>query len=159
MQTVQELERTEELQELERTAERLRDKLAESGRDDLALKAHLIVLGLQSPSELLATTGEAAQALGVRSVNTIKRWAHEGRLQGVRRGGRIKVTWDSIRQMANSPTLHAEQQFERDLGAKLGVFGVDEEETPRLTGAWRGRSPWDRTAPEPNEPATTSARA
>ena len=34
------------------------------------------------------TTGEAAEALGIRSVNTIKRWAGEGLLEGFRRVAR-----------------------------------------------------------------------
>lgn len=47
---------------------------------------------------LTRDAGAAARGLGVRSINTIKRWAREGRLDGVRRGGRLLVSAASVQR-------------------------------------------------------------
>lgn len=47
------------------------------------------------------TTGQAAAALGVRSVNTVKQWVRDGTLDGFRRGSRILVLKDSVVRLQN----------------------------------------------------------
>ncbi|HEX5415627.1 MAG TPA: helix-turn-helix domain-containing protein [Chloroflexota bacterium] len=64
---------------------------------------------LRKPQDLL-TTGQAARALGV-SIQTIKNWADEGKLETVRLGGRIMVVrqsllayLDMVRASSNRPS-------------------------------------------------------
>jgi len=47
------------------------------------------------------TTGQVAAALGLRSVNTVKRWVREGNLNGFRRGARILVLKESVARLQN----------------------------------------------------------
>src|SRR5438132_188582 len=84
------------------------------GDHELAAELNPVVMAIrdQIPGELL-TTGEAASLLGVRSVNTIKRWVREGLLDGFRRGGRVLVSKDSILRLTASPTLAAQQARDR----------------------------------------------
>jgi excisionase family DNA binding protein len=90
----------------------------------------------------LLTTGEAARLLGVRSVNTIKRWVREGRLTGYRRGGRVLVSPLSVEAMKASPALAAQQTYERDLDAALAPFDAGDEPVESLGLTSAGRKPW-----------------
>lgn len=47
------------------------------------------------------TTGQAAAAIGVRSVNTVKKWVENGTLDGFRRGSRVLVLKDSVVRLQN----------------------------------------------------------
>lgn len=93
----------------------------------------------------LLTTGEAAAALGVRSVNTVKRWVQDGLLEGCRRGGRILITERSVRRMVDSAPVQGQRVFEGEIDQVHAAFGLEEAGTPApATAAWSGRKPWER---------------
>lgn len=124
-----------------RKLERVAEKLAERGQDDLAREVDAVVSdlrrnrGLKDPDVM--TTGEAAAALGVRSVFTVKRWARDGILDGFRRGGRILITRASVERLLNSPTVAKQRAAEAD----LEEFDAGEEALPPMP--WLGRKPWE----------------
>ena len=129
---------------LDTVAERLRTE----GRPDLAQEVLTAAAALRdqavaaAPSDLL-TTGEAARLLGIRSLNTIKRWAREGLLDGYRRGGRVLVSRASVERLASSPTLAQQQAYERRLDEALAPFDSGDEEPPPTSATAVGRKPWD----------------
>jgi excisionase family DNA binding protein len=61
------------------------------------------------------TTRQAAVALGVGSVNTIKRWVREGRLEGHPRGGRTLVSRQSVDAMRQARVAGEPADFARQL--------------------------------------------
>jgi excisionase family DNA binding protein len=91
---------------------------------------------------VLLTTGEAARRLGVRSINTIKRWAREGRLEGYQRGTRILVSQRSVDALAQSPTVAAERTYERERDAALAEFDAGDEPVEPIGLTTAGRKPW-----------------
>jgi excisionase family DNA binding protein len=106
--------------------------------------AALLAGGSDGPGELM-TTGEAAEALGVRSVNTIKRWASDGLLEGFQRGGRMLVSKSSVDAMRNSKVVQARVAADHRVDEVLAAFGSDEEPEPgELRAAWEGRKPWEK---------------
>ncbi len=86
----------------------------------------------EPPPELLSS-GEAATLLGVRSVNTVKRWAREGLLEGYQVGGRVKVTRRSAEAFRDHPVSTGERQVERTLEAVMAPFDVSEAEAAEIT--------------------------
>ena len=124
-------------QKLEEVAE----KLARRGQEDLVQEVTAILRDLQRNSEqreaAVMTTGEAAAALGVRSVFTVKRWAREGILDGFRRGSRILITRESVERLLNSPKIADQQVVEAD----LETFDAGDESLPKML--WLGHKPWE----------------
>ncbi len=123
-------------------------QLVASGKSEEAL--HRLDQAIQEiePERLLTTT-EAAEALGVRSVNTIKGWCHTGYLRGVERGSRIMIPLaeveriqqnDQVRAIRASDALH---EVSRDFSLPSGL---DEEQLRDLAASRPGKLPW-HTAP------------
>src|SRR5581483_9035154 len=85
------------VQALEALATQLRDQgqMASVETVEQALEAVRAADRDAGERDLLTTT-EAARLLGVRSINTIKRWASDGRLDGYRIGSRVFVTRRSV---------------------------------------------------------------
>jgi excisionase family DNA binding protein len=139
--------------DLERDLELITARLQEQGQPELvealdrvrAEMERLLSQAAPAPQEMLTTT-EAAALLGVRSINTIKRWASEGRLEGSRRGSRVVVSRHSVEQMRQNAALGRQRAYEQDLAEALAPFSAtaaDADDVAALTGqAHQGRKPW-----------------
>lgn len=135
--------------------ERLAHELQERGEKAMAKRIERALAALEGDrrgSEVM-TTGEAAQALGIRSVNTIKRWASDGLLEGFRRGGRVLVSRASVEAIKNHAALGKQVAFERELDEALSPFDIGDEPAPETSATWIGRRPWDHDAGRPARPA------
>lgn len=125
-------------------------KLQERGQPDLATEVIEILAALQGkavpePDGGVMTTGEAATILGIRSVNTVKRWAREGTLEGFRRGGRILVSRSSVERLRDSPSLAEQRAKEEAIAENVAGFDAGDQAIPKTR--WVGRRPWaDRPA-------------
>lgn len=104
---------------------RIGAQLRERGAAELAKEIDDVIQNLQSlgdgrdqgnrPGGNLITTGEAADILGIRSLNTIKKWAIDGVLEGRRIGQRIMITRESVEQILRQPTVAEERKMARTL--------------------------------------------
>lgn len=134
----------ESLEKLEQLAQEL------ERRGDTAVAQRIgrevAVLRAEAAPPRLMTTGEAAEALGIRSINTIKRWAQDGKLEGYRRGGRVLVSARSVTELATSSLIARQRDIEREFDEALAPFDVGDAELPELGMTSSGRKPWDRDA-------------
>jgi excisionase family DNA binding protein len=121
-------------------AQQIEQQIAEIA-DDLAKSVPQPEKRAEPPGGVM-TTGEAAQLLGVRSINTVKRWAKDGTLEGFRRGGRVVISRRSVESMLSAPQLAEQRRFEAGLEEALRPFTSDEEIPSVLP--WEGRKPWGR---------------
>lgn len=127
---------------------RLSKELEERGVPELVREVGEIMAIVRQQAEepeALMTTGEAAHALGIRSINTIKRWAADGLLDGVRRGGRLMVRATSVERLENSPTVAQQRAGETRIQDALEPLDAGNEEIPPLKATHVGRKPWERT--------------
>jgi len=101
----------------------------------------------EADQEEFLTTTEAARALGIRSVNTIKLWVKTGYLQGKKMGGRTLIprsevarlaTDERVRVMRTVGLLHEES---RELGRD---GGMTPDELARLNAGRPGTLPWQQ---------------
>ncbi len=104
------------------------------------------------------TTTEAAHALGIRSINTIKVWVKTGYLKGKRIGGRTLIPQSEIERIQNSDQVRGIQTLDR-LHDQIADFGADEgmseEQLEMLHQSRPGVLPWERETaaerlPHPN---------
>jgi hypothetical protein len=151
---------------LQSTAAELRaikSELEERGASDLSERVERIIADVNEHAEAprtategqsdgpverleMMSTGEAAEILGIKSVNTIKRWVRLGLLEGFRRGGRVVVSKRSVQQMADMPAVRWEKDFDRRM-EDAADFGANEDELTQDSAAsmvWSGRKPWEQ---------------
>lgn len=97
-----------------------------------------------APDHLLTTT-EAAELLGVRSVNTVKLWCRSGYLCGVKRGGRTMIPVSEVERIRDSDYVRTARILD-ELDEDIGDFGVEEgltdEQLQDLSASRPGRLPW-----------------
>ena len=137
-----------------RKLEHIADELRTEGKTSLAEEVAEVIqqvkeIANRQPShqsrEDVMTTGEAARLLGIRSINTIKRWAIYGLLEGYRRGVRILVSRASVERLMDTPTVADQKRFEADQDKALDAFDLGDDEPLPLT-PWPGRKPWEEGA-------------
>ena len=99
----------------------------------------------EAEARTLLTTAEAADALGVRSVNTIKYWVKTGYIHGVKRNGGAMIPRsevdrimdeDRVRQMRSAAELD-------EMASELGRPMTDDE-MRELSASRPGKLPWQR---------------
>src|SRR5579862_872047 len=98
----------------------------------------------EADQEEYLTTSEAARALGIRSVNTIKLWVKTGYLQGKRIGGRLLIPRAEIDRLENEERVQVMRATGRahDESADLGRdSGMTPEELRLLDEGRPGRLP------------------
>jgi len=101
----------------------------------------------EADQEDYLTTTEAAHALGIRSVNTIKLWVKTGYLAGKKIGGRTLIPRSEIERLENDERVRVMQAIGR-LNEESSDLGRDEGMTPdelRMLDEGRpGTLPWKR---------------
>jgi rhodanese-related sulfurtransferase len=97
--------------------------------------------------ERLLTTTEAAQLLGVRSINTIKSWRRTGYIKGVVHGNRTLIPLSEIERIQNSDRVRGIRVAEKrhDESAELGGDEeMSQDELDALDAGRPGTLPWQR---------------
>lgn len=101
----------------------------------------------EADQEEFLTTTEAARALGIRSVNTIKLWVKTGYLRGRKMGGRTLIPRSEIERLENDERVRAMRMIGR-LHEESSTLGRDEGMTPEelqnLSNGRPGTLPWKR---------------
>lgn len=97
-------------------------------------------------AELLTTT-QAAEALGIGSINTVKSWVKTGYLTGVMRGTRTLIPRSEIARIHDSERAQRIRVAEHyhDLSADLGGDEpLSQDELDALDAGRPGTLPWER---------------
>src|SRR4051794_27599967 len=131
---------------LDTLAQQLQAAGQQAFAEELAQLARDVEKSATWPGDLL-TPAEAALALGVKSVNTVKRWARDGRLEGYILGGRVLVSQRSVDAFRDAADAQRQRSYERDLDEALAPFDSTPEEIAEYTAdALPGRVPWRANA-------------
>jgi excisionase family DNA binding protein len=134
--------RTPQRAEVEQSL-RLLDAVADAGAREAAERIRA-ALGEADQEEYL-TTMEAARALGIRSVNTIKLWVKTGYLQGKRIGGRMLIPRSEIERLEGDERVRMMRAIGRAHEESAGLgreSGMTAEELRLLEDGRPGTLPW-----------------
>ncbi len=94
----------------------------------------------------LLTTAEAAAALGIRSINTVKRWVKIGYINGVQRNGRTMIPVSEVERIRDDDRVRAQRALSKlqEEIADFGGDGLTDEEMEGLRATRPGRPPWEK---------------
>ena len=95
------------------------------------------------------TTGQAKQLLGVSSVNTVKRWVSEGKLDGQKFGQNnwMRISVDSIQRLLQSgdENVQAFRRLKRRIDDMSDFdFDVTKEDLQEMSDRRMGSLPWEK---------------
>jgi Helix-turn-helix domain len=109
----------------------------EARHPDTAAELDPIIRALSSPEESMIGTEQARKLLGVRSVNTVKRWIELGILAG---------TWDEQSRRWRIPLAEVLRlRGTQQALAEAGGEDLTPEELATLSATRPGTFPWQRT--------------
>lgn len=137
------------LQAVRHDLEQLRAYI-EAGQTERALATIDHALQALEPDRLLTTT-EAARALNIRSLNTLKGIVRTERVRTVRRGNRTMIPLDEIERLQTSERVRRVRLLDRlhdEIDGLGGTEGLSDEELADLAAETPGRLPWAE-APRP----------
>ncbi len=102
-------------------------------------------LAESAPHDLLTTT-QAAAALGVRSVNTVKYWCKSSYIHGVKRNERTLIPLSEIERIKDDDRVRMIRAADRlhDETEGFGLDGLTQEEMDSLSASRPGTLPWKR---------------
>ncbi len=98
--------------------------------------------------ERLLTTTEAAQALGIRSINTVKAWRRQGYIMGVTIGNRTLIPMMEVERLQSSERVRGirlAEQLHTESAALGGDEEMSQEELDALDAGRPGILPWLRS--------------
>lgn len=133
------------LTEVRREIEAARAAAVAAGNSDVAARLDQVLAALDG--ELLLTTTEAAQRLGIRSVNTVKAMVHAGQIQARKVGTHYRIPLAEIERLRADPTIRRLVAADRihDETEMLGAIeGMTQEEMDILSEMRPGTLPWKR---------------
>ena len=99
--------------------------------------------------EQWVTTGQAKKMLGVSSVNTVKRWVAEGKLEAQKIGENnwMRISEESIRELLKSgdENVQAFRRLKNNVDSMAGLdFDVTEEDLQEMSDRRMGKLPWEK---------------
>lgn len=99
----------------------------------------------EADARTLLTTAEAASALGIRSINTVKRWVRTGYLHGVQRNERTLIPVAEIERIQNDDRVR-ELRALSALHDEIPDFGraLTDAELQALRTTRPGIPPWEK---------------
>src|SRR5690348_354402 len=115
------------------------------GERDKALDALDRALRDVQPERLLTTT-EAAEALGIRSVNTVKALVRREGLAYERHGNRMMIPLRELERIQGSVVVRGIQESDRAHDAADQGDGLTAEQLEDLERTRPGTVPWERPA-------------
>jgi hypothetical protein len=96
------------------------------------------------------TTGQAKEILGVSSVNTVKRWVAEGKLEARKIGQNnwMRISSDSIRRLLQSgdKNVQAFRRLKKQFDSMSDLdFELTEEDLSQMSDRNMGKLPWENS--------------
>lgn len=99
--------------------------------------------------DLWVTTGRAKQMLGVSSVNTVKRWVSEGKLNAQKIGSNnwMRISVESIKQLLRSgdKNVQAFRKLKQRIDEMSDLdFDVTQDDLDEMSDRRTGSLPWEK---------------
>ena len=130
--------------ELREELEQVRARVLDGDRDGALGRIERAIHELDRAR--LLTTSEAAEFLGIRSVNTLKLLLHKEQIPTVQRGNRTLIALGEVERLQESERIRGLQTSDRlhDASAALGETGLSAAELDILEESRPGTAPWAR---------------
>jgi excisionase family DNA binding protein len=137
------------LTDLRQELEAARAEALQANNASVVEKLDRILAGLDD--EVLLTTREAVDLLGIGSVNTIKAMVRTGRIQSRKVGTHYRIPLSEVERLRHDTTirgLQAASRIHAETAALGPTEGLTAEELEDLEEARPGTLPWERGSAE-----------